>query len=376
MTSATTAAPTTATTSTTRAPRLTTTSVGGRGVGAAALHAVRVEGRAVDVLLPRGVDFAAYVAALAKTGAFSAQAAELKTLASTSTSTAAPARDRRPTVGIVLSEPKMLVPGHHKNTETLLALVEQMGCRAVLIPPCADLLVKGGADARARVRHALVHELDGLVGPGGADVDPAVYGEAVTDAVHTNPLRDAFEADFVRAALDGDLFAFGICRSHQLWNAAAGGSLIQDVQNEQVVSVSHREGHHPVTVERGSMLFEATRQRALRVNSLHHQAVDLPGWGFKVTARVKDEHTGKDMIEATERWNGITTQFHPELMQDDPAQRALFSTLGRRAHVFALLKSLPAPRLSSLVAALKSDPRFEASDIDWAKRELGRRLPA
>ncbi len=337
---------------------------------------MRFAGRAVDVLLPRGVDAAAYVAALAKTGAFSAQAAELQTLAQLSTSTAAPAHDRRPTVGIVLSEPKMLVPGHHKNTEMLLALVEQMGCRAVLIPPCADLLVKGGADARARVRHALVQELDGLVGPGGADVDPGIYGEAITDAVHTNPLRDAFEADFVRAALDGDLFAFGICRSHQLWNAAAGGSLIQDVQNEQVVSVSHREGHHPVRVERGSMLFEATRQRALRVNSLHHQAVDLPGWGFKVTARVKDEHTGKEMIEATERWNGITTQFHPELMQDDPAQRALFSTLGRRAHVFALLKSLPAPRLSTLVSALKSDPRFEASDIDWAKRELGRRLPA
>ncbi len=384
-TSVTTASATTPTTPTTAtaAPRAAVaTSVGGRVVATpGALHAVKIAGRDVEIMLPVGTSLPRYLELLNTSGAFVAQQAELDTLA-TLTSSSAPivsssssSADHRPVVGIVLSEPKMLVPGHHKNTETLLTLVEAMGCRAVLIPPCADIAVHGGPLVRQRAVGAMAAMLDGLVGPGGADVDPSIYGEANTASLQTNPLRDRFEADFVRTALDADLFGFGICRSHQLWNAAAGGSLIQDVQSEEVVSVSHKEGHHPVIVEKKSMLYEEVRQRALRVNSLHHQAVDLEGWGFRVTARNTDAHTGKSMIEATERWNGITTQFHPELMQDEGAHRALFSTLGRRAHVFAALKSMAAPTLRDLLTHLKNDDRFVASDLDWCKRELGRRLP-
>lgn len=356
------------------------TSVGGKAIVApGVLHSVRVAGRDVDVLLPTGTSFSTYVAALQKTGAFAAQTEQLATLATlatlASTTTTAPLHnDTRPTVGIVLSEPKMLVPGHHANTENLIALVEAMGCRPVLIPPCADIAV-GNPLQRARVTASMAGALDGLVGPGGADVDPSIYGEANTTSINTNPLRDRFEADFVRTALDCDLFAFGICRSHQLWNAAAGGALIQDVQAEDVVSVSHKTGHHPVEFERKSMIYEEVRQRSFRVNSLHHQAVDWAGWGFRVVGRVKDEHTGKSMIEATERWNGITTQFHPELMQDDSAHKALFATLGRRAHIFHAMKNMGAPTLRDLVAHVKSDERYTKTDVDWVQRELARRLP-
>jgi putative glutamine amidotransferase len=345
--------------------------------------AVRVAGRDIDVLFPAAgakgdATFRAYLDRLTQSGAFADQKEQLATLQSTSTKTSAPVVDKRPTIGIVLSEPKMLVPGAHKNTETIIALVEKMGCRPVLIPPCGDVLVSGGPQARARAIAALSSSLDGLVGPGGADVDPSIYGEKNTASLQTNVFRDTFEADFARTALDCDLFAFGICRSHQLWNAAAGGSLIQDVQDEHVVSVSHKGGvFHPLMVKKGSMLFEATRQEMLRVNSYHHQAVDFAGWGFRVVGSTRDEGTGKDMIEATERWNGITTQYHPELMQDDPAQRALFETLGRRAHAFALIKSLRKEgtlSLPNLLDKMRTDPRYDATDVAWAKRELARKL--
>lgn len=358
--------------------------VGGRALAGATV-AVRVAGRDVDVLFPASgtagnATFQTYLDRLVQSGAFADQKSEIAALKSMTTTTQSqtPVVDKRPVVGIVLSEPKMLVPGAHKNTETILALVEKMGCRAVLIPPCGDILVSGGAEKRARAIAALTSSLDGLVGPGGADVDPSIYGEANTASLQTNVLRDTFEADFARSALDCDLFAFGICRSHQLWNAAAGGSLIQDVQEEKVVSVSHKGGvFHPLMVKKGSMLFEATRQEMMRVNSYHHQAVDFAGWGFRVVGTTRDEGTGKDMIEATERWNGITTQYHPELMQDDSAQRALFETVGRRAHVFQLVKSLRsegALSLPTLLDKMRNDTRYDASDVEWVKRELGRRL--
>lgn len=364
--------------------------VGGRAIGGATV-AVRIPGRDVDVLFPASgnkgdATFRAYVDRLLQSGAFTAQQEHLdalQSLAGKTTTSAHPSErvvDKRPTIGIILSEPKMLIQGVHQNTENVIALVEKMGCRPVLIPPCGDLLVGGGAQARARAIAALSSSLDGLVGPGGADVDPSIYGEKNTTSLHTNVLRDTFEADFARTALDCELFAFGICRSHQLWNAAAGGSLIQDVQEEKVVSVSHQGGvFHPLMVKKGSMMFEATRKEMMRVNSYHHQGVDFAGWGFRVVGRTRDDVTGKDMIEATERWNGITTQHHPELMQEDPTQRALFTTLGRRAHVFALVKSLRkegALSLPNLLDRMRADPRYDAADVAWVKRDLGRRLQA
>jgi putative glutamine amidotransferase len=350
-------------------------SVGGRALPGPVRY-LRLPGRNVDVMLPANIDFRAYTEALTRSGAFTAQSKQLASLASMS-ATPAPEGDVRPIVGIVLSEPFMLLKDQHPNTENLIALVEAMGCRAVLIPPCADLTVAGGATGRARAWAAMASQLDGLVGPGGPDVDPSIYGEANTGALNTNLLRDTFEAGFVKVALDCDLFAFGICRSHQLWNAAAGGKLIQDVQDEGVTSVSHREGFHPLMVKRGSMLFEATRQEAMRVNIRHHQAVDQAGWGFRVVGRTHDLGTGKDMIEATERWNGITTQYHPENMQEDPAQRHLFASVGRRAHVFALLKGLRRQgpvSMQQLIERMKAEPRYDESDLAWARRELSRRL--
>jgi putative glutamine amidotransferase len=352
-----------------------TSSVGGKAL-AGPVELVRLPGRHVDVMLPRGADFRTYADALARTGAFAAQAEEISKLQAMTTSAGAPP-DQRPVVGIILSEPRMLVRDVHQNTENIIALVEAMGCRPVLIPPCADLVVTGGPTARARAIAAMASQLDGLVGPGGADVDPAIYNKATTHSVNTNLLRDRFEADFVNVALDCDLYGFGICRSHQLWNAAAGGSLIQDVEKDGLTSVSHKEGHHPLHVSRRSAIFEATRQEWMKVNSLHHQAVDFAGWGFRVVARAHDHGTGKAMIEATERWNGITTQYHPELMQEDPVQRALFGVVGRRAHVFHLLKSMRKDgpvSLASLLDRMKQDPRFDDSDFAWVKRDLARRL--
>jgi putative glutamine amidotransferase len=351
------------------------TSVGGRNVVQHTTHTVRIHGRDVDVLLPQGTSLQSYLGGLRASGAFASQHDALDALEALPTSLSTNS-NRRPVIGIVLSEPKMLVPGAHKNTEVLLRCVESLGCRAVLIPPCADIAVRGGPKARERVVASMAAQLDGLLGPGGADVDPSVYGETNTHALHTNPMRDQFEAAFVRVALDCELFAFGICRSHQLWNAAAGGSLIQDVEHEGAASISHRHGHHSIFIEHGSMMFEAVRQRALMVNSLHHQAVDLEGWGFRVVARAVDPHSGKPMIEATERWNGITTQYHPELMDNDPTQRALLDTLGRRAHAFAALKQMPAKSLRGWLDLMKADRRYNADDLAWASRDVGRRLPS
>lgn len=302
-----------------------------------------------------------------------------------------------PEVGIVLSHPRKLVPGEDEEAERLANDLLRMGCHPVFIPPCADLVVADDAEARSKAIRAMAAALDGLLGPGGDDVDPAIYDEPMEGAEGTNYRRDRFEADFALEALSSHLFAFGICRSHQLWNAASGGSLVQDVQAEGFSGASQRQGDYGIPGDQpfvvrgddgavlfenrvelapGSEIAEATDEApSLLTNSYHHQAVDEPGKGFVVVGTVYDPRTGRRTIEATERWNAITTQFHPEVMQNDPAQKELFETLGRRARIFRLVKVYPSSpeELTRKMGEFPAD-LFDDSDFDWVLDELARNL--
>jgi hypothetical protein len=113
----------------------------------------------------------------------------------------------------------------------------------------------------------------------------------------------------------------------------------------------------------------------LVTNSLHHAAVKRAGRGLSITARLFDNKTRRFTIEATEAWNILTTQFHPEKMTQDPRARALFETLGRRAHVFRLLRELgPTASAETLRERMRKDPRYQRSDYQWLDRDLAPRL--
>ncbi|MCC6554422.1 MAG: gamma-glutamyl-gamma-aminobutyrate hydrolase family protein [Polyangiaceae bacterium] len=297
-----------------------------------------------------------------------------------------------PRVGIVASEPRKLLPGQDGEVANFVALCVRTGCRPVLIPPCADL---AGGDGRDIAAGALAAALDGVIGPGGDDVDPAIYDEENERAEDTNYPRDRFEADFALAAMETPAFMFGICRSHQLWNAATGGSLVQDVQAEGLSHLSQRQsdfaidGAEPFIVRGpdGAVAFEnrvvlSAGSQIARVlggadsvltNSYHHQAVDKPGDGFAVTGTVWDDVTRRSTIEATERWNVITTQFHPEAMQREPAQRELLETVCRRARIFRMLKDGGAEGLVDRMRQLPATA-FDDSDFEWVAEELAAHL--
>src|SRR5204863_7465653 len=102
--------------------------------------------------------------------------------------------------------------------------------------------------------------LDGLVLAGGADIDPASYGqEAHANTTDTVPERDAFEIALTRAAIERDMPLLGICRGMQLLNVACGGTLIQHLPDD-VGHTDHRRSlgsfdnaDHAVALEDGSL---------------------------------------------------------------------------------------------------------------------------
>jgi len=209
-------------------------------------------------------------------------------------------------------------PRFGTNQVYVAAVVEAGGIPVLLVPPAA-----------ARAAETL-DRLDGLLVPGGADVDPSRYGARRSDMVlTTDPARDDLESACISEARRRGLPVFGICRGMQMINVVFGGTLYQDLATEfpgalchatpREVGRSHLE--HDIRVREGSWFAEATGATALRVNSLHHQAVKDVGAELVVTATSQDGVI--EGLETADRQT-VAIQCHSEELMDLAWARATF----------------------------------------------------
>ena len=218
------------------------------------------------------------------------------------------------------------LPASYAMSERYIRTVAEAGGVPVMIPLVAD------DEATTR---AIYDALDGLLLPGGADLDPASYGEERRPLCdRSDPARDQLELLLVRWAVEDRKPFLGVCRGLQILNVAAGGTLYQDVADELPGAVKHDyfpgQGHardhlaHAVRLcaER-SRLGEIVGAPELAVNSLHHQGIGELGEGLLVTAVAPD-----GLIEAVERplaedHFAIAVQWHPEALYaiDAPSRR-------------------------------------------------------
>ena len=178
-------------------------------------------------------------------------------------------------------------------------------------------------DPEQAVQDALT--CDGLLLPGGGDMDPKFYGqERIPACGEPNLLRDAAEPLLLRAFLAADKPVLGICRGIQVMNAVLGGDLYQDIKPfEHLPHNGHWAKVHTVTVRRGTLLSRILGQDTVLVNSQHHQAVDRVAPGFTLAALSED-----GIVEAIEKPDArfcLGIQWHPEWLSDaDPAMQGLF----------------------------------------------------
>ena len=166
----------------------------------------------------------------------------------------------------------------------------------------------------------LIESVDGLLIPGGADVDPVIYGEENKGLSRDTDIHeDTFQKKAIEFALEMGKPIMGICRGHQLLNALLGGKLIQDIPTEVEDAISHAEeknatkGVHKVFIEKGTVLHSIMGRDEIVTNTLHHQAVKTPGKGMVVAGRTED-----GIIEATENIERkiVSMQWHPEALKD------------------------------------------------------------
>jgi gamma-glutamyl-gamma-aminobutyrate hydrolase PuuD len=206
---------------------------------------------------------------------------------------------------------------------------------AVLLPASyADAVAAGGGEPVLLPTGALsadvVDRLDGLIVAGGADVDPARYGQVA--GPHTTvvrPERDESELDVLRAALDRDLPVLAICRGMQLLNVALGGDLVQHLPD-----VENAGAHDP-----GAGRYELREVRTATGSAVgrllgttvpvachHHQA--LARIAPELTASAWAEDGVVEAAEAADRRFCLAVQWHPEEGEDRRLFEALVAAAG------------------------------------------------
>ena len=184
-----------------------------------------------------------------------------------------------------------------------------------------------------------VSRADGILLTGGDDIDPHLHWpdvpqELLATCVCAEPIRDRVELAVIREVLKQKKPLLAICRGHQLFNIALGGTLYVDLPTQRPGPILHPqferrfERVHEAEVVPGTQLARVTGLKTLEINSTHHQAINRLADPLQVSLRAPD-----GVIEGTELkldhagllpWFA-SLQYHPErLYQRWPEHGLLF----------------------------------------------------
>ena len=159
--------------------------------------------------------------------------------------------------------------------------------------------------------------IDGVLMPGGADINPARYGQSIeSDEVYdVDDVQDEVDIDLVRFVFAKGIPVLTVCRGTQIANVALGGSLIQHMD------VPHRHVVNPVTVTAHAEQLGLSAE-PVNASCYHHQAIDRLGHGVTPIAIAHD-----GVVEAvaydSAGW-AFGVQWHPEDNWDtEPANLAI-----------------------------------------------------
>ncbi|HEY4328835.1 MAG TPA: gamma-glutamyl-gamma-aminobutyrate hydrolase family protein [Phycisphaerae bacterium] len=236
---------------------------------------------------------------------------------------------KRPRIGITMD-----VGAADENRKTLELPADyadsifRAGGMPVLLPFTHD----------AAIRQEMIESLDGLLVPGGKDLDPKLYGQAkhaTTDLADRE--RQDFDLAMLALAEARRLPTLGICLGCQTMNVQRRGTLHQHLPElHQDAALQHRQpgdrsNTHDVVIRTGTHLADAMKLEKVPANSRHHQGIDRVGHGLVPTAVAPD-----GLVEAVEDptlpfW--VAVQWHPENLGGTPHER-LFEALVAAARLF------------------------------------------
>jgi putative glutamine amidotransferase len=220
---------------------------------------------------------------------------------------------------------------------------------------------------------------DGFVLPGSpADITPALFGaRAHAKAAQPDPAREKTDFALLKHALPAGKPVLAICYGIQSLNVFCGGSLVQDIPSELPRALAHssrsdkRDAAHEIRIVEGD-LANLAGGAPVSVNSVHHQSIEQPGQGLRVTAQAPD-----GVIEAVEWTAGpgwaLGVQWHPERMPEDPLARKIFLRLVEEAGAAERRARIAGANPSAAIGRKATRPAVKAIHRSSRNSKTGRR---
>ena len=188
-------------------------------------------------------------------------------------------------------KPKILVFDNNQENLRVVRMLQNNGCRA-------EMLWTNNID---------VSKYDGLVIPGGHNIDPRMYGaKQAPETYGTNIDKDKAQIAMIKKFADAKKPVLGLCRGCQVINVAYGGTICQHIPG-------WHKWNRTIKIKKGSWLYSAYGAKT-SVYHFHHQCVEKLGTGLAATQW--DAADGR--IEAVEHKTlpvyGV--QWHPDSMEE------------------------------------------------------------
>lgn len=189
---------------------------------------------------------------------------------------------------------------------------------------------------------------DGLILPGGIDVDPTFYNENNIASISADIKKDTFEREALYAFIEAGKQVFGICRGFQIiareylrmnpheetwleyWQHANHHSLVDEL------SIPRTAFSHKVSY-RSDLYGKGRKKAVMFVNSMHHQVLVMTEQkepedsSIKILARTRTGVPRKTVgyiVEAFQIKNDkvkiLAVQWHPEELKDYKLIQAFF----------------------------------------------------
>lgn len=209
-----------------------------------------------------------------------------------------------------------------------LRAVEAAGGEPVIIP------LKSTPEEIARAATSCA----AILLPGSkADVDPQKYSaEKHSATAPADQLRDSVDELLLQDAYNLHKPVFGICYGLQSLNVWRSGTLVQHIES----AVNHSAGPkveiaHQVVVAADSLLgneIARGQEKAVPVNSSHHQSADVVGDGLRAVAHCAEDNVIEAIEGTSPEHYVLAVQWHPERsFEQDQVSSNLFKAFIKAA---------------------------------------------
>lgn len=174
--------------------------------------------------------------------------------------------------------PRVVIPEIHQNVSNYTSAMYAAGIDPILVSVQSIHLAHSSQKEYMDWQDVRPEFFDGLLIPGGGDINPQEYGEENQGSIPVDPWIDRLQFELLDRFIRQQKPVLGICRGLQMINVSFGGSLIQDLEDALVHLCIPRctDQIHACQAVKGSWI-ENLYGESFVHNSNHHQAIRTLG---------------------------------------------------------------------------------------------------